>query len=145
MAFAQYGFDNNLNENLLQKNNEIICPSLKVIINNQQSLILDLQEKMEFVLPKMENEIVRLSGLNQILSEKCSLQEIEIRKIKQKNYQAYKFAEGNNCEILRKIMTLEHEMQRIDNLFEVLKFQLIKNPEITSTISYSDVSNTFDF
>lgn len=125
MAFIETKTDNVNNvihEDCLQ--NEFL---LRTILSNQQSIILDMQEKMEFIIPKMENEMIRFHTLNKLLLEKSAAQEMEIRKLKQKNYQTQKYAESNRNELLSKISIIETELQNLDSAYEVLKLRVDSN------------------
>ena len=102
-------------------NNEF---DIKKILTNQQLLIIDMQEKMDFIIPKIENELITIIQENRKLTEKSLSQEIEIRKIKQKNYQTQKYAESNYSMITSKLKDIEFELQRLDSACEVFKIQI---------------------
>ena len=115
-CYQQLGFkDNNSNQN-----NEYAC--FKEILSSQQSMIISMHEKMEFILPKMENELYKIENKNNQLFEKTCYQEIEIRKLKQKNYQFQKYIESMNHEIISKIKVIDDELQAL-----VLSIDLIKS------------------
>lgn len=103
--------------------------SIRTILTNQQSLIIEMQEKMDFVIPKLENEMILIKQENKALVEKSIAQEMEIRKIKQKNYQTHKYAESNHAMIMSKLRDIEIELQRLDSAYEVLKIQIELNKQ----------------
>lgn len=103
--------------------------SIRTILTNQQSLIIEMQEKMDFIIPKLENEMIAIKQENKALVEKSIAQEMEIRKIKQKNYQTHKYAESNHAMIMSKLRDIEIELQRLDSAYEVLKIQIELNKQ----------------
>lgn len=101
--------------------------SIRTIPTNQQALIIEMQEKMDFIIPKLENEIIVIKQENKALAEKTIAQEMEIRKIKQKNYQTHKYAESNHAMIMGKLRDIEIELQRLDSAYEILKIHIELN------------------
>ena len=98
--------------------------NIRTILINQQALIVEMQEKMDFIIPNFENEMIAIKQENKALVEKTIIQETEIRKIKQKNYQTHKYAESNQVMIMGKLKDIECELQRLDSAYEVLKIQI---------------------
>ena len=88
-----------------------------------------MQEKMDFIIPKLQNEMITIKEANKALVEKSIAQEMEIRKIKQKNYQTHKYAESNHAMIVCKLRDIEFELQRLDSAYEVLKIQIELNKQ----------------
>lgn len=103
--------------------------SIRTIPTNQQALIIEMQEKMDFIIPKLENEIIVIKQENKALAEKTIAQEMEIRKIKQKNYQTHKYAESNHAMIMGKLRDIEIELQRLDSAYEILKIHIELNKQ----------------
>ena len=117
--------------------------SFSTILTNQQSIILDMQEKMEFIIPKMENEMIRFEKQNKLLLEKSATQEMEIRRLRQKIYQTQKYSEGNRNELLSKLAIIETEIQQLDSAYELLKMQTESNSksfDLCKTVSYRSFS-----
>tara|TARA_B110000027_G_C16019132_1_gene255528 strand:- start:230 stop:682 length:453 start_codon:yes stop_codon:yes gene_type:complete len=117
--------------------------SFSTILSNQQSIILDMQEKMEFIIPKMENEMIRFENQNKLLLEKSAAQDLEIRKLRQKIYQTQKYSEGSRNELLSKLAIVENEIQQLDSAYELLKMQFESNSksfDLCKTVSYRSFS-----
>tara|TARA_R110002073_G_scaffold119968_1_gene261644 strand:- start:1343 stop:1795 length:453 start_codon:yes stop_codon:yes gene_type:complete len=117
--------------------------SFSTILTNQQSIILDMQEKMEFIIPKMENEMIRFENQNKLLLEKSAAQDLEIRKLRQKIYQTQKYSEGSRNELLSKLAIVENEIQQLDSAYELLKMQFESNSksfDLCKTVSYRSFS-----
>ena len=117
--------------------------SFSTILTNRQSIILDMQEKMEFIIPKMENEMIRFENQNKLLLEKSAAQDLEIRKLRQKIYQTQKYSEGSRNELLSKLAIVENEIQQLDSAYELLKMQFESNSksfDLCKTVSYRSFS-----
>ena len=118
----------------------------KNILSNQQYMIIEMQEKMDFILPKIEEALFNLKQQNRILTEKSKIQETEIRKLRQKNYQTYKYAESTHSFLLIKIKEIENELQQLDSAYDVLKTQIhLKKQTDVQNTSYKAYSQRLKF
>ena len=98
--------------------------NIRTILTNQQALIIEMQQKMDFIFPKMENELIAINEKNKSLVEQSIAHELEIRKIKQKIYQTHKYAESIQSMIASKLIYIEFELERLDSDYDVLKNQI---------------------
>lgn len=105
------------------------------ILFNNQSFMINMEERMNLILAKFQEEMNIIKQENKNLNEIMASQEIEIRKLKQKNYQFNKYLQSNNSFVISKIKEIEIELQKLDSDFEVLKVQneLIKNSGLKTT------------
>ena len=122
---------------MMEKNAQLIGAEIDVnslyrILANQQSIIADMQDQINFTLPRLEAELDNVKEENLKLNNTVYEQEKEIKTLNMKVYQCSTHNKGSYSELSNRCKILTAEIQKIDTALHLILFENldIPNPHV---------------
>lgn len=100
--------------------NEIDIGRLYYILSNQQNIIADMQDQINFILPRLEADIDNIKEENIKLNNIIYEQKKEIKTLNMKIYQSTIHNKGSYVELFNRYNILSTEIQKIDTALNVI-------------------------
>lgn len=105
--------------------NKIIdIDDLRNILLSQQSMIIEMQDKLDTTLPRLESELESVKEENFKLNNTVYEQEQQLKSLHVKVYQCNNHNKGSYAEFNNRIKFLNAEMQKMDTTLHMLILQL---------------------
>ena len=122
---------------MMEKNVEVICSkidetdvgSLYRILANQQSIIADMQDQINFTLPRLEAELDNVKEENFKLNNTVYEQEKQIKTLNMKVYQCSTHNKGSYSELSNRCKILCAEIEKIDTALHLILFENLDEPK----------------
>ena len=113
---------------MMEKNVQLISAEIDVnslyrILANQQSIIADMQDQINFTLPRLEAELDNVKEENLKLNNTVYEQEKQIKTLNMKVYQCYTHNKGSYSELSNRCKILSAEIQKIDTALHLILFE----------------------
>tara|TARA_Y100000022_G_C12992317_1_gene258543 strand:+ start:126 stop:497 length:372 start_codon:yes stop_codon:yes gene_type:complete len=117
---------------MVEKNlNEIDVDSLYRILANQQRIIAEMQDQINFTLPRLEAEIDTVKEENIKLNNIIYDQEKQIKILNMKVYHCTMHNKGNYAELSDRYNMLSSEIEKIDTAMDVI---LLENLHVSTPL-----------
>ena len=113
---------------MMEKNVQLISAEIDVnslyrILANQQSIIADMQDQINFTLPRLEAELDNVKEENLKLNNTVYEQEKQIKTLNMKVYQCSTHNKGSYSELSNRCKILSAEIQKIDTALHLILFE----------------------
>lgn len=113
---------------MMEKNAQLICAEIDVnslyrILANQQSIIADMQDQINFTLPRLETELEDVKEENLKLNNTVYEQEKQIKTLNMKVYQCSTHNKGSYSELSNRCKILCAEIEKIDTALHLILYE----------------------
>jgi septal ring factor EnvC (AmiA/AmiB activator) len=100
---------------------------IRQILGKQQSVLIELQDHINFTVPKLEKEIDDIKEENIKLNNTIYEQEKQIKLLNIKLYQCSNYNKSSYSELANRYNILNLEIQKIDTALNII---LLQTPKI---------------
>lgn len=116
---------------MMEKNAQVIGPDIDVgslyrILANQQRIIVEMQDQINFTLPRLEAEIDSVKEENIKLNNIIYDQEKHIKILNMKVYHCTMHNKGNYAELSDRYNMLSSEIEKIDTAMDVILLENLR-------------------
>jgi chromosome segregation ATPase len=115
--------------------------SLYRILANQQSIIAELQDKINFTLPKLESQLEDVKEENLKLNNTVYEQDKQIKSLHVKVYQCTTHNKGSYSELMNRYNMLSAEIQKIDTTIHALILQSSRSNKVSRVCNSQHITS----